>query len=70
MVNSGIIENVISVFLFNNEKFSILKKKNIYNLIVIDRNMLPTKNKKLNKERKLLLVITQYNYENISFNII
>ena len=70
MVNSGIIENVISVFLFNNKKFSILKKKNIYNLIVIDRNMLLTKNKKLNKERKLLLVITQYNYENISFNII
>ena len=32
-------------------------KKNIYNLIIINKNLLPTKNRKIDKKIELLLVI-------------
>ena len=34
-------------------------KKNTYDLIVINRNLLSSKNEKIDKKKKLLLVATQ-----------
>ena len=39
--------------------FLFKKKIDIYNLIVIDKNLLLTKNGRLNKKIELLLVVTQ-----------
>ena len=36
--------------------FFIFKKKNIYNLIVINKNSLLSRNRKVDKETKLLLI--------------
>lgn len=44
------------LFLTNKKKFFIQKKKNTYNLIVINKNILPSKNRIINKEMKQLLI--------------
>ena len=40
----------------NKKGISIWKKKDIYNLIVINKNLLLSKNKKINKKIKQILV--------------
>ena len=45
-------------------------KKDNYNLIVINKNLLLNKNKKINKKIKLLLIMTSQCYKEISFDII
>jgi len=38
------------------EEYSIRKKLNAYNLVIVDKNSLFAKNKKVNKETKLLSI--------------
>jgi hypothetical protein len=42
--------------LIEREKKSIRKKFNAYNLVIVDRNLLFAKNKRVNREIKLLLI--------------
>lgn len=46
-------------YLANKEKFSIKKKKNTYNLIVINENLLSNKNQIVDKVKKSQLFISQ-----------
>ena len=48
----------MSLFLANKKSFSIQKKNVIYNLILINKNLLPNKNKRINKEIKLQTIVT------------
>ena len=58
MIDFGIIENFILPSLFIKKEFSIWKKVDAYKLIIIDRNLLLSKNKKVNKKTKQILVRT------------
>lgn len=40
----------MSLFLANKTRFSIGKKKNAYDIIVVNKNLLPSKNRKSNEE--------------------
>ena len=50
--------------------FFIKKKKDTYNLIVINKNLILSKNRKLNKKIEPLLVATQQHQKKITFDII
>ena len=52
-------KNLVLPFLVNKKKFFIWKKGDTYNLRVIDKNLLLSKNGKLDKKTELLLVATQ-----------
>ena len=50
--------------------FFIKKKKDTYNLIVINKNLILSKNRRLNKKIEPLLVATQQHQKKITFDII
>jgi len=56
MINFNAIDNFITRALVKRKKYFIRKKSNAYNLVIIDRNSLLNKNKKVNKETKLLSI--------------
>ncbi len=56
MTNFNTINNFIVKALVKRKEYFIRKKLNAYNLIIIDKNLLLAKNKKVNKETKLLLI--------------
>jgi len=56
IVDFNIINNFITRALVKREKYFIRKKFNAYNLIIVDKNLLFARNKKVNKETKLLLI--------------
>ena len=70
IINSDIKEIFILLSLVNRKKFSIYKIKNIYNLILIYGNSLISKNKRINKEIDILLVLNQKYYKKVIFDII
>ncbi len=43
---------------------------NAYNLVVINKKLLFNKNRKINKETKLLLIAIQQYYKKLIFNIV
>ena len=47
IANYSIKKNFMSLFLINKKKLSIWKKENIYDLIVINKNLLLNKNRKV-----------------------
>ena len=64
MINLNTIEIFIFRKLTNSKELIIQKKKNLYNLIKIN------KNKIIIKETKLLLIAIKCHYKKIIFNII
>ncbi len=52
------------------EKNTLFKKSNIYNLIVVDRNLLSDRNRKVDKKTKLLSIAIQQYYKKLIFNIV
>jgi len=46
---------IIRAFVEREEYFT-QKKSNTYNLVIVDKNLLSTKNKKIDRETKLLLI--------------
>ncbi len=56
MINSNAIDNFMTRALVKRKEYSIRKKSNAYNLIVVDKNSLLDKNEKVNKETKLLSI--------------
>ncbi len=56
IINFNATNNFIIKTLVKREEYSTQKKSNIYNLIIVDKNLLLDKNKKVDKETKLLLI--------------
>ncbi len=56
MIDFNTIDNFIIKALIKREKYFIRKKFNAYNLVIIDENLLLDKNKRINKETKLLSI--------------
>jgi len=56
IIDSDTTSNFIVKILVKREKYSTQKKLDIYNLVIVDRNLLLDKNKKVNKETKLLSI--------------
>jgi len=57
IIDSSTINNFIIRILIKKEEYSTQDKSNIYNLVIVDRNLLFDKNKRVNKETKLLSII-------------
>jgi len=56
MIDFNAINNFITRALIKREKYFIRKKLNAYNLIIVNKNLLFARNKKVNKETKLLSI--------------
>jgi len=57
MINSSAISNFITKALVKREEYFTRKKLDAYNLIIVDKNSLLARNKRVNKETKLLSII-------------
>jgi len=56
MVDFGAIDNFMARALIEREEYSIRRKSNAYNLVVVDGNPLIARNKRVNRETKLLSI--------------
>ena len=56
-MNLGKTKNFIGLTLANKKRFSVWIKKKMYNLIIINTNLLLNRNRSMNKETKLVLII-------------
>ena len=56
MIDFDAISNFIIKALVKREEYSIRKKSNAYNLVIINKNLLFARNEKVNKETKSLLI--------------
>jgi len=56
MIDFDAIDNLITRAFVKREKYFIRKKFDAYNLIIVNKNSLLARNKKLNKETKLLSI--------------
>ncbi len=56
MIDSNAIDNFMVKALVEREEYFTRKKSNAYNLIIVDENSLLDKNKRVNKETKLLSI--------------
>ncbi len=56
MINFDAIYNFITRALVKKKEYFIRKKLNAYNLMIVDKNSLLARNKKVNKETKLLSI--------------
>jgi hypothetical protein len=56
MINFNIISNFIIKALVEREEYFTQKKSNAYNLVIVDKNLLLVRNKRVNKETKLLSI--------------
>jgi len=56
MIDSSTIDNFITRALVKREEYFTWKKSNVYNLVIVDKNSLLARNKKVNKETKLLSI--------------
>ena len=56
MIDSNATSNFMIKTLIKREEYSIRKKFNAYNLIIVNENSLLARNKRVNKETKSLLI--------------
>jgi len=56
MIDFDAIDNFMTRALVERKEYSIRKKSNAYNLMIINENSLLDKNKKVNRETKLLSI--------------
>ena len=56
MIDFDTIDNFITRALVKRKEYFTWKKFNAYNLIIVDKNLLFNKNKRVNKETKLLSI--------------
>ena len=56
MVNSSATSNFMTRALVKRKKYSIRKKLNAYNLVIVDGNPLIVENERVNKETKPLSI--------------
>ena len=57
MIDFDAINNFMIKVLIKREEYFTWKKSNAYNLIIVDKNSLFARNKRINKETKLLLIV-------------
>jgi len=70
IVDSDATDNFMSRSLVEREGYSTQRKSDAYNLIIVDRNPLSDKNRRVNKETKLLSIAIQQHYKKLIFNIV
>ncbi len=56
MIDFDAIENFMTKALVERKEYFTRKKSNAYNLVIVDKNSLLDKNKRVNKETKLLSI--------------
>ncbi len=56
MIDFDAIDNFIIRALVERKEYSIRKKLNAYNLVIVNENSLLARNEKINKETKLLSI--------------
>ncbi len=56
MIDFNATNNFMIKAFIKRKEYSIQKKSNAYNLIIVDKNSLLNKNEKVNKETKLLSI--------------
>ncbi len=56
MIDSSATSNFITRALVKKEDYSTQKKSNVYNLIIVDENLLLDGNERVNKETKSLSI--------------
>jgi hypothetical protein len=56
MIDSNAINNFMTKTLVERKEYSIRKKLDAYNLMIVDKNSLLDENKRVDKETKLLLI--------------
>ncbi len=56
MIDFNAIDNFIVKALIKRKEYSIRKKSNAYNLVIVDENLLLARNEKVNKETKSLSI--------------
>jgi hypothetical protein len=56
MIDFDATSNFMAKALVERKEYSTRKKSNAYNLVIVDKNSLLARNKKVNKETKLLSI--------------
>ncbi len=56
MIDFDTIDNFITKAFVERKEYFIRKKLNVYNLIIVDKNLLFARNKRVNKEIKSLSI--------------
>ncbi len=70
MIDFNATSNFMIKAFVKREKYSIRKKSNAYNLMIVDKNPLLARNERVNKETKSLLIAIQQHHEKLIFNIV
>ena len=70
MIDFDATSNFMIKALVKKKEYSTQKKSNAYNLIIVDENLLLNKNKRVNKETRLLSIAIQQYHEKLIFNIV
>ena len=70
MIDFDAIDNFMTKALVERKEYSIRKKPNAYNLVIVDENPLLDENEKVNKETKLLSIAIQQHHEKLTFDIV
>ncbi len=70
MIDFNATNNFMIKAFVKRKEYSIQKKSNAYNLIIVDENSLLDENEKVKKETKLLLIAIQQHHEKLIFNIV
>jgi len=56
MIDSDATDNFIIRALVKKKSYSTQKKPDVYNLVIVDKNLLLNKNERVNRETKLLSI--------------
>jgi len=56
MIDFDAIDNFIIKALIERKEYFTRKKLNVYNLVIVDKNLLLNENKRVNKKTKLLSI--------------
>ena len=69
MINCAEQNNFMSPHLIDRLRFTVEKKDQAYDLVAIDKSPLLKKNRRVNRQTPLLLMLIERHYEKISFDI-
>ncbi len=70
IVDSDTTDNFMARALVNRKKYSIQEKSDVYNLIIVDRNLLSDGNRRVDEKTKLLPIAIQQHYKKLIFDIV
>ena len=70
MIDFDATSNFMTKAFVKRKEYFTQKKFDVYNLIIVDKNLLFNKNKKVNRETRSLLIAIQQHHEKLIFNIV